>query len=51
MNGPRRKPGTLRKIAGGLTSRRCQNELSAYEIFKAKRLNQRRLAGACTAKD
>ena len=51
MNGPRRKPGTLREIAGSLASRRCQNKLSIYKILKAKSLNQRRLTGPSTAED
>ena len=51
MNGSRGKPGTLCEIAGSLIGRRSQNELSVYEIFKAKCLNQRRLAGPSTAEN
>ena len=51
MNSSGGKTGTLREIAGSLASRRSQNELTVYEIFKAKRLNQRRLAGPSAAKD
>ena len=51
MNGPRRKPGTLRKVAGSFASRRCQNKLSIYKILEAKSLNQRRLSRPSTAEN